>query len=206
MPSRVGWRTVATFTIAFPASPLTPSPGLPTCVLSSPGFDLSPEASPACLAVPGTQRGFLPSHSLDCPASIFLRPFAPPALPGFLATMSALTPATVTPVTGLPGSSAQPSLPFRLQPPGRPQRRFRTLPISSLGSLPSTPLRHRLYPPAPAQAWPRDLRSLHEASGRSGLRHSLAGSPPSPGRIEFVILRTGSSPPLAPHPASRRRS
>jgi hypothetical protein len=25
-------------------------------------------------------------------------------------------------------------------------------------------------------------------------------------RIEFVILRTGRSPPVAPHPASRRRS
>jgi hypothetical protein len=28
----------------------------------------------------------------------------------------------------------------------------------------------------------------------------------APGRIEFVILRTGRSPPAALHPASRRRS
>ena len=34
----------------------------------------------------------------------------------------------------------------------------------------------------------------------------IAGSPIAPGRIEFVILRTGRSPPAAPHPASRRRS
>lgn len=41
---------------------------------------------------------------------------------------------------------------------------------------------------------------------RSRLRHWLAGSPIAPGRIEFVILRTGRSPPAALHPASRRRS
>ena len=41
----------------------------------------------------------------------------------------------------------------------------------------------------------------------SGLRLSLAGSPISPGRIEFVIiLRTDRSPPVAPHPVLRRRS
>ena len=39
-----------------------------------------------------------------------------------------------------------------------------------------------------------------------GLRHSLAGSPTSCGRIEFVILPTGGSPPVASHPASRQRS
>ena len=47
--------------------------------------------------------------------------------------------------------------------------------------------------------------------GNSGLRRSLAGSPHLPGRIEFSFLpswrdflRTGRSPPLAPHHASRR--
>jgi hypothetical protein len=34
----------------------------------------------------------------------------------------------------------------------------------------------------------------------------MAGSPIAPGRIEFVILRTGSSPPAALHHASLRRS
>jgi hypothetical protein len=41
---------------------------------------------------------------------------------------------------------------------------------------------------------------------RSRLRPWLAGSPTMPGRIEFVILRTGRSPPAALHHASRRRS
>ena len=41
---------------------------------------------------------------------------------------------------------------------------------------------------------------------RSWLRHSLAGSPPMPGRIEFVILRTGRSPPAALHHTSLCRS
>src|SRR5713226_6454603 len=40
----------------------------------------------------------------------------------------------------------------------------------------------------------------------SGLRLSHAGSSAAPGRIEFVILRTGRSPPAALHYASLRRS
>ena len=40
----------------------------------------------------------------------------------------------------------------------------------------------------------------------SGLRHSLAGSLHLTGRIEFLIVRTGRSPPAAPHPVSPRRS
>jgi len=40
-------------------------------------------------------------------------------------------------------------------------------------------------------------------SRRFRLRHWLAGSPSTSGRIEFVILRTDRSPPAAPHPASR---
>jgi hypothetical protein len=50
-------------------------------------------------------------------------------------------------------------------------------------------------------------------NGNSGLRLSLAGSPHHAGRIEFRVLpygegflRTGRSPPAAPHPVSRRRS
>jgi hypothetical protein len=51
------------------------------------------------------------------------------------------------------------------------------------------------------------------AKGNSGLRHCTAGSPPHAGRIEFSFLpssgdflRTGRSPPAAPHPVLRRRS
>ena len=40
----------------------------------------------------------------------------------------------------------------------------------------------------------------------SRLHHCLAGSPALVGRIEFVNLRMDSSPPAAPHPASRQRS
>jgi hypothetical protein len=43
-------------------------------------------------------------------------------------------------------------------------------------------------------------------TSRSRLRHYHAGSSDAPGRIGFVILRTSRSPPVAPHPASRRRS
>jgi len=56
-------------------------------------------------------------------------------------------------------------------------RRFRTLPLSSTASL---------------------------AGSRLRLRE--AGSPAAPGRFEFVILRTGYSPPAALHHASLRRS
>ena len=40
----------------------------------------------------------------------------------------------------------------------------------------------------------------------SGLRHWLAGSPRHAGRIEFLIVRTGRSPPAAPHLVLPRRS
>jgi hypothetical protein len=39
-----------------------------------------------------------------------------------------------------------------------------------------------------------------------GLRLKHAGSPHTPGRIAFVILGSGLSFTVAPHPASRRRS
>jgi len=69
-------------------------------------------------------------------------------------------------------------LPFRLQSPVQPQDRFRTLPLSFLGLL-------------LAEVWASPLPSR------------LATCT---GRIEFVNLRTGSSLPVAPHPASRRRN
>src|SRR6202048_4970266 len=58
-----------------------------------------------------------------------------------------------------------------------PCRRFRTLPLSPTASR----FRFRLL-------------------------HGYAASPITPGRIEFVILRTGRSPPTALHFTSRRRS
>src|SRR5208282_1186301 len=54
-----------------------------------------------------------------------------------------------------------------------------------------------------------ESRSLPNGSspyGNSRLRPSLATSPHDVGRIEFLIVRTGRSPPVALHPVSRRRS
>ena len=69
--------------------------------------------------------------------------------------------------------------PFRLQPPPRPSHRFDTLPLS-----------------------------VGEASGshRFGLRPLPAGSPHEQAESSSLALRTGRSPPVASHPASRRRS
>ena len=60
-----------------------------------------------------------------------------------------------------------------------PSSRFSTLPLTGRGS--------------PA------LRRIQASPFPSRLAHAS-------GRIEFVILRTGSSPPVAPHPAFLRRS
>jgi hypothetical protein len=62
--------------------------------------------------------------------------------------------------------------------PVLPQRRFLTLPLSALGFF-------------LAEVW---------ASPNPGRLAAITG------RIEFVILRTGSSLPVAPHPVSRRRN
>jgi len=60
------------------------------------------------------------------------------------------------------------------------------------------PRRHFLTLPLSATGFPLPLGS--------GLHLSRAGSSSAPGRIEFVILRTGRSPPAALHHASLRRS
>src|SRR5204863_1161893 len=53
---------------------------------------------------------------------------------------------------------------------------------------------------------PRLLPHGITPNGNSGLHLSLADSPHHTGRIEFVILRTGRSPPAALHLVLRRRS
>ena len=45
-----------------------------------------------------------------------------------------------------------------------------------------------------------------DALASARLRHASAGSPQTPRRNRFVILRATLSPPVAPHPASRQRS
>jgi len=113
--------------------------------------------------------------------STFLHPFAPPALPGFNATMSALTP--------VPG----------LELAGAPQ--VSPLNVSDLRCLPSpttSPLPMVALSPNPSAPWAsRSSRVRASPFARRLTNRS--------GRIEFVILRTTSSPSVAPHPASRRR-
>jgi hypothetical protein len=154
-----------------------------TCVGLAPSY----RASPHCgLAL--DDGGVWAVHRRT---SISLRPFAPRALPRFIATMDALTP--VRPVlrilirdierrpcfrTGLSVSCVWPSDPSVSKHLARPRDRFRTQPLS----VASSPL---------ARVWASPLASRLAAR---------------PGRIEFVILRTSRSPPVALHPASRRRS
>ena len=130
---------------------------------------------------------------------IFLRPFAPPALPGFVATMDALTPAPgsgcLSGLAGIPVSFVAPSV----------------------HSASNHPLPSRcaiwcfLTSGLPSSALPTVRRVLADhASWASPFPSRLATAT---GRIEFAvadrnqpILRTGRSPPVAPHPVSRRRS
>jgi hypothetical protein len=127
---------------------------------------------------------------LELHVSTSLHPFAPPALPGFVATMGALTP-------------------------------VRRLFVSLSGTMNSAWTRAGL---SASCAWPSDhsasnhpvgpvialshYPSASRASGslRSGLRLTLAGSPRDKAESSSLALRTGRSPPVAPHPASRRRS
>jgi hypothetical protein len=122
--------------------------------------------------------------------STSLHPFAPPALPGFDATMGALTPArrlfvslsgTVNSAWARAGLSA-----------------------SCAGPSDHSASNHPLAPPIALTRYP----SAREAAGshRFGLRRLLAGSPHEQAESSSLALRTGRSPPDAPHPASRRRS
>ena len=123
--------------------------------------------------------------------STFLHPFAPRALPRLIATMGALTSCRVsrTPdrISLLHASHRR-----TVRPPNTPRchcHRFSSHALSVAGS-----------PLLPHEPRPGGCQSV------SGLRQYSAGSPQTPGRIGFVILKTGPSPPVAFHPASRRRS
>ena len=73
-------------------------------------------------------------------------------------------------------------LPFRLQPPIAPYHRFSTLPLSLIGFL---------LPFFSSKVWASPFPSR--------LTVTI-------GRIEFVVLRTSFSPPVAPHHTSQCRS
>jgi len=128
--------------------------------------------------------------------STFLHPFTPPALPGFHATMGALTPVQRVlrfpwnmnarrTCTGLPASRHQNFRPFRLQPP-----------LVASGSV-------CFRPELTAFCLVHPVCRKRAASWASPLASRLAATT---GRIEFVILRTSRSPLVALHPLSQGRS
>ncbi len=126
-------------------------------------------------------------------SSTFLHPFAPRPLRRFVATMNALTPAG----------------PVLRTAPGGPEHRPNTQQVSrvDLPDLPAIP---------PPTTWCARPSLYHATPQRGRLPCPTGGSvwvspfasrlTATPGRIEFVILRTGRSPSVALHPASRRRS
>ena len=136
---------------------------------------------------------------LELHASTSLHPFAPPELPGFDATMGALTPARrlFVPLSGamnsawtragLPVFGRQTVRSFRLQPPTVVPTRFWGFFASGL----------------PDHA---TVVALLRGHASIGLRQYLAGSPQRSAESSSLSLRTERSPPVALHPASRRRS
>jgi hypothetical protein len=125
-------------------------------------------------------------------SSTFLRPFAPgplQALPRSYGRSDSCSPHSSRPFPGGEG--------------GRLREQVSLIHVPDLPALPSpTTCGSPGRPCTPSRRGPDWLPFRL----RVGLRHWLAGSPHLAGRIEFVILRTGRSPPAAPHSASRRRS
>jgi hypothetical protein len=132
------------------------------------------------------------SHPPSC------APFAPGPLRPFVARMGALTPArSVAPVLGLSPAASR----------SAPREQVSLIHALGLPTLPSPPTCGRFVSPRHVtyrRTGPRSHPHGSSPNGNSGLRHHLAGSPHHAGRIEFVILRSGRSPPVAPHHASRR--
>jgi hypothetical protein len=136
------------------------------------------------------------SRSGHC-VSTFLHPFAPPALPGFYARMGALTPGRpalrlfehehrLCYRPGLPAFCHRTFGSFRLQP-------STVVPTRHWGFVRRSYRTTLLWPPVRGHA-------------SVGLRQFLAGSPRRSAESSSLALRTDRSPPVALHPASRRRS
>jgi hypothetical protein len=130
-----------------------------------------PRISPACLALTGTVARWLSVCPFVTP-STFLSPFAPRPLRRFSAPMRTVTPRQV-------------SCPTEVSPL-HVTRRFETI-------LPPNTQR----PPSSLSHATPQLDRSPLAGAR--LRQWLAGSPGQSGRIKFVSLRTGLSPPVALH-------
>ena len=125
-------------------------------------------------------------------APTFLPPLAPCPLRRFIATMEALTPVRL-------------SLAHRS--PCFTYSSFQTIPSPTTLCSPVAALSRYVLPLSATdlpEAFQHSFRAYFPHGSR--LRHFPAGSPESPGRNGFVYLRTGRSPPVALHPASRRRS
>ena len=131
-------------------------------------------------------------------AFIFLRPFAPPVLTGFNATMDALTPVPGSGClsgTGFPVSFVAPSVHSAANHPLPSRCAIWGFLTSGLPS--STPLKVRRVL-ADHASWASPLASrLATATSRIAFAAADRNQP---------LLRTGRSPPVAPHPVSRRRS
>ena len=128
-------------------------------------------------------------------ASTSLPPFAPRPLRRFNTTMKALTPARVS---------------HSYRSPCFTHIAFRTIPSPTTWRPLSSLYTCYIVLSATDFLSLRPFADCFSGAGhrqnRSRLRHCIAGSPDTHGRNGFVILRTGRSPPVASHPASRRRS
>ena len=127
----------------------------------------------------------------DFSASTSLPPFAPRPLRRFNTTMKALTSARVS-------LHVQISLLHAYCLPDHSVPNHLEAPVVAL-------TRYTVF--LSATDFPRVFQYLTSYFPLgSRLRHRIAGSPDTHGRNGFVNLRTGRSPPIASHPASRRRS
>ena len=133
-------------------------------------------------------------------ASTFLRPFAPPELPGFIATMNALTPER----SALRRPARSGLLAYGIKSSGHSVSNhplsFPKFGLVSLRDLPPCEPRQLTHPLG---------RVPHGVTWASPLASKLAtttGRDHRSGGARFVSLRTNHSPSVALHPASRRRS
>ena len=151
---------------------------------------------PACGALRHWRRCRLRPCSLS--SSTSLRPFAPgplQALPRSYGRSDSCSPHASRPFPGGEG--------------GLFDEQVSLVTAHDLPAIPSpTTCARSVSPRHVTCRWiePSSLPSAGYPSGNSGLRHSLADSPHHAGRIEFLIVRTGRSPPAASHPVSPRRS
>ena len=131
--------------------------------------------------------------------STFLRPFAPRALPRFLARMDALTPER--PVLRILIRDNERRACFRS---GLLASRNKSSDRSASNHLLSPPgVGLGFFPELTARPFDRIPFRNQSVIWASPLPSRLATTA---GRIEFVILRTSRSPPVALHPLSRGRS